>query len=152
MQCTDLTLPEVLRSQVLIFHFDNSIKSFSAFAVVRCNRVVNCTGVAVGVYSGWHSVQISTRPPVRPIQTNFIIFSHYIYANIGMFRINQVDFLLILSYEYLSFFFLFQATERHYSKCMCVCNFALQQDVSYHISTFLRLFYYQISLYFQLND
>jgi hypothetical protein len=68
MQCSDLTLPEDLRSQVLIFYFDSSSQSF---AVAQCHRAVISTGVVVGVFAVWHSVQILTRPPIRPIQTSF---------------------------------------------------------------------------------
>lgn len=89
---------------------------------------------------------------LRLFKQIFVIFVHYIHANICIFQIHHVDVLRILSHEYLSFLFLFQATQRHYSMCMCVCNFALQQDVSYHISTSSWLSCYQISLYYQLND
>jgi len=68
MQCADMTLPEDWRSQVLIFHFYSSSQSFT---VVQCHRAVISTGVAVGVFAGWHSVQILTRPPITPIQTSF---------------------------------------------------------------------------------
>lgn len=82
----------------------------------------------------------------------FIIFVHYIHANICIFQIHQVDFVRILSKEHLSFLFLFEATQRHYSMCMWVCNFAWQQIVSNHISTSSWLSCYQISLYYHLND
>jgi hypothetical protein len=128
MQCTDLTLPEDLRSRVLIIHFDSSshrsssIGSSQSFAVVQCR----CRRVCWLAFSS----DLEKHHLLGLFKQVFVIFVHYIYANICIFQIHQVDFLRFLSHEYFSFLFLFQATQRHYSMCTCVCNFALQQDVS----------------------
>jgi hypothetical protein len=53
----------------------HGLMNIKFFALVQCHRAFISTIVAVGLYASWHSVQILTRPPIRPIQTSFRNFS-----------------------------------------------------------------------------